>query len=52
MKDAINELNKNSISKSTGISYGRLRKYASGLIKDLTPEDQYLINLANRFKAN
>jgi hypothetical protein len=54
MRDAINELNKNSISKATGISYGRLRKYASGLIKDLTPEEQekiyqYLINLANRF---
>jgi len=57
MRNAINELNKNSISKATGISYGRLRKYASGLIKDLTPEEQekiyqYLINLANLFKKN
>lgn len=57
MRDAINELNKNSIAKATGISYGRLRKYASGLIKDLTPEEQdkiykYLIKLADRFKTN
>ena len=55
MRDAINELNKNSISKTTGISYGRLRKYASGLIKNLTPEEQekiyqYLIELAQKFK--
>lgn len=57
MRDAINELNKNSIAKATGISYGRLRKYASGLIKDLTPEEQdkiykYLIKLADKFKTN
>lgn len=57
MRDAINELNKNSIAKATGISYGRLRKYASGLIKELTPEEQekiykYLIKLAECFKAN
>ena len=57
MRDAINELNKNSIAKATGISYGRLRKYASGLIKDLTPEEQdkiykYLIKVADRFKTN
>ena len=55
MRDAINELNKNSIAKATGISYGRLRKYASGIIKDLTPEEQekiykYLIGLAECFK--
>lgn len=55
MRDAINELNKNSIAKATGISYGRLRKYATGLIKDLTPEEQekiykYLIGLAECFK--
>ena len=57
MRDAINELNKNSIAKATGISYGRLRKYATGLIKELTPEEQekiykYLIKLANQFKTN
>ncbi len=51
MREAINELNKNSIAKATGISYGRLRKYSSGLIKELTPEEQekiykYLIELA------
>ena len=55
MKDAINELNKHSIAEATGISYGRLRKYSSGLVKDLTPEEKekiykYLIELANRFK--
>ena len=52
MRDAINELNKHSIAKVTGISYGRLRKYASGIIKELTPEEKekiykYLITLAN-----
>lgn len=51
MIDAINELNKNSISKATGISYGRLRKYSSGLIRDLTADEKekiykYLITLA------
>lgn len=56
MRNAINELNKNSIAKATGISYSRLRKYASGIIKDLTPEEQekiykYLIKLAEIFKA-
>lgn len=55
MRDAINELNKNSIAKATGISYGRLRKFSSGLIKELTPEEQekiykYLIKLAECFK--
>ena len=55
MRDAINELNKNSIAKATGISYSRLRKYSSGLIKELTPEEQekiykYLIKLAENFK--
>lgn len=56
MRDAINELNKNSIAKATGISYGRLRKFSSGLIKELTPEEQekiykYLIKLAECFKT-
>lgn len=55
MRNAINELNKNSISKATGISYSRLRKYSSGLIENLTPEEQekiykYLIRLAECFK--
>lgn len=55
MRNAINELNKNSISKATGISYSRLRKYSSGLIESLTPEEQekiykYLIRLAECFK--
>ena len=55
MRDAINELNKNSIAKATGISYGRLRKFSSGLIKELTPEEQekiykYLIKLEKKKK--
>ena len=55
MRDVINELNKSSIAKATGISYGRLRKYSAGLVKDLTPEEKekiykYLIQLANIFK--
>jgi hypothetical protein len=57
MRDAINELNKNSIAKATGISYSRLRKYASGLIRDLTKDEcdkiyKYLITLATQFKTN
>lgn len=56
MKDAINELNKHSVAEATGISYSRLRKYSSGLLKSLTAEEQekiykYLMELANRFKV-
>ena len=54
MREAINELNKHSIAKATGISYNRLRKFSSGVIKELTPEEkekiyQYLIKVAGRF---
>lgn len=56
MKDAINELNKHSVAEATGISYSRLRKYSSGLLKELTKEEKekiykYLIELASRFKT-
>ena len=56
MRDAINELNKSSVAKATGISYARLRKYSAGLVKELTPEEQekiykYLIKLADRFSV-
>lgn len=57
MRDAINELNKNSISQATGISYGRLRKYSAGLVDNLRPEEKekiykYLIDLAERFNQD
>lgn len=56
MKNAINQLNKHSVAEATGISYSRLRKYSSGLLKSLTAEEQekiykYLMELANRFKV-
>ena len=55
MRDAINQLNKNSIAEATGLSYSRLRKYSAGLIKELKPEEKekiykYLIELAKRFQ--
>lgn len=56
MRDAIKDLNKSSLSSATGISYSRLRKYSSGLVSDLTPEERekiykYLLILAEKFKA-
>lgn len=55
MRDVINELNKHSIAKATGISYSRLRKFSSGLLKELRPEEnekiyKYLIEMANKFQ--
>lgn len=54
MRDAINELNKHSIAEATGISYNKLRKFAVGITKKLTPQEQdliyeYLTELAERF---
>jgi hypothetical protein len=40
VRDLIKSLNKATLSQETGISYGRLRKYASGAVKDLTPEEK------------
>jgi len=33
MRDIIQELNKASLASATGISYSRLRKYASGIVE-------------------
>lgn len=54
MKDKIKELNKKSLADATGISYGRLRKFAAGQIKELTSEEikaiyDYLIDSAKIF---
>jgi DNA-binding Xre family transcriptional regulator len=40
MRDTIKDLNKQTLANATGISYSRLRKYATGLVKDLTQEEQ------------
>lgn len=53
MRDIIKELNKHSLAQATGISYSKLRKYASGEIRNLTKEErqkvkEYLIKLANQ----
>lgn len=56
MRDAIKDLNKQTLSVATNISYSRLRKYASGVVSDLTPVErekiyEYLIQVAQKFKA-
>ena len=55
MRQIVQELNKSTLAKATGISYSGLRKYASGVVKDLTPEEKqsiylYLLDIANLFK--
>lgn len=55
MREVIQSLNKASLAAATGISYSRLRKYASGIIAALTDEEykkirEYLIQLAKRFE--
>lgn len=56
MRDAIKDLNKHTLAEATGISYSKLRKYATGIVKDLAPEERekiylYLLEVAERFKA-
>ena len=56
MRDAIKDLNKATLSDATGISYSRLRKYSSGAVAELTPEEkekiyQYLLKMADKFKT-
>ena len=56
MRDAIKDLNKHTLAEATGISYSKLRKYATGIVKDLTPEERekiylYLLEVAERFKV-
>lgn len=55
MRDVIQNLNKSTLAEATGISYSRLRKFAAGVVKELTPEEKsaiysYLITIANRFR--
>ena len=55
MRDVIKNLNKATLAEATGISYSRLRKYASGIVSELTPEEkkliyEYLLFIANKFK--
>lgn len=56
MREIIKDLNKHSLSSATDISYSRLRKYASGEVRDLTSSERekiydYLIEIANKFKV-
>ena len=55
MRNIIKNLNKATLAEATGISYSRLRKYASGIVSELTPEErkliyEYLLFIANKFK--
>ena len=56
MRNVIKDLNKATLAEATGISYSRLRKYASGVVNELTPEEReiiykYLLSLADKFKS-
>ena len=44
MRDAIKNLNKRSLADGTGISYSRLRKYASGELNNLSQNEIILIH--------
>lgn len=55
MRDVIKDLNKSTLAAATGISYSRLRKYSTGVVGQLTPEEiekiyHYLISIAEKFK--
>lgn len=57
VRNAIQLINKKTLSDATGISYSRLRKFASGEVKTLKSEEiklihSYFINLASVFKEN
>mgnify|MGYP002512514662 CR=1 FL=1 len=56
MRDIIKDLNKATLAEATGISYSRLRKYASGAVNELTSEEReliykYLLSIADKFKS-
>lgn len=56
MRDIIKDLNKATLAEATGISYSRLRKYASGAVNELTLEEReliykYLLSIADKFKS-
>jgi hypothetical protein len=55
MREIIQDLNKATLAEATGISYSRLRKFSTGLISTLTPEERekiykYLLSIADKFK--
>ena len=55
MREVIKDLNKSTLATATGISYSRLRKYSTGVVGQLTPEEiekiyHYLISIAEKFK--
>lgn len=55
MRETIRELNKRTLSDNTGVSYDKLRKYAAGVIQNLTNEEigliyNYLTKAAEKFK--
>lgn len=55
IKQIINDLNKRALAEATGISYSKLRKYSSGAINKLTPDEmekiyEYLTSIALYFK--
>lgn len=57
MREIIKDLNKASLAAATGISYSRLRKFSTGIVQDLTPEEKekiynYLLSIADKFKIN
>jgi DNA-binding Xre family transcriptional regulator len=43
MKELIQKINKKNLADATGISYSRLRKYSSGILKSLSVEELNLI---------
>lgn len=54
MREAVKNLNKRSLADATGISYSRLRKYASGELNSLSQNEiilihEFLIKLAKIF---
>lgn len=55
MREIIKDLNKASLASATGISYSRLRKFSTGIVQTLTPEERekiyyYLLSIADKFK--
>ena len=55
MREIIKDLNKATLSSATGISYSRLRKFSSGTVENLSPEEKekiynYLLSIADKFK--
>lgn len=57
MREVLQELNKRAVAQYTGISYSRLRKYASAQIKELTEEEReaiirYLLELSSKIKGD